>query len=125
MTTITTQLARNTSVFVINLKGVIEETTIFDHVMASAEKTTSPRGVEHVLFVEEGEDGDAIMWFLKKWQRGGKSEVVAQFETKEEAEEEKYQRVWKYDFLVDDQRDTSYYFSREEAEAIITERTQD
>lgn len=124
MSTITAQQARNTTVFVINnYKNEIEEITLFDHIIESAEETTSPRGVEHKLYINEGEDKEGnLVWFLKEWKPGGKSHIIDKFPTEEAADEEKFQRIWKYDFMTDDQRDTMYWSTREEAEAELKER---
>jgi hypothetical protein len=122
MSTITAEQARNITVFVITNYVKIEETTLFDHVMGSAEKTTSPRGVEHKLFVTPGDADDELGWFLKEWQRNGKSQIVSRYDSEGAAEEAKFQRIWKYDFLEDDQRDTEYWHEREGAEAVVNER---
>jgi hypothetical protein len=115
------QEARNTIVFVLNYKGDIEQTNLYDHVVESAEKTTSPRGVMHKLFIEQDRENDR--WLLKLWgSRGqGPAQLVASFETKEEAENEWFTRTYNYDFMEDDQRDTNWYPTREEAERHVAE----
>lgn len=120
------QQARNTQVFVIDYNGRIQETNLYDHVEVSAEKTTSPRGVMYKMFFEEymfeADEADEAPfewspYVLKMWGSGGRgpADVLAIFDTKEEAEDEWFRRTYEYDFLPDDQRNTAYYSSREEA----------
>lgn len=114
--TYSAQQARNTPVFVISSEGTIEETNLYDHIAESAEKTTSPRGIMYKLFIEQDRESD--LWQLKMWGFGGRgpAQVVETFETEEQAEDEWFARTEKYDFARDDQRDTQYFFTREEAE---------
>lgn len=122
MTTITTQQTRNTKVFVINYKNEVEETTLYDHVMESAEETTSPRGVMRKVFVEEVDNGETIVFELRKWEANGRARTIDTYSTEEEAANELYTRTYRYDFMTDDQRDTMYWNTREEAEAELNER---
>jgi hypothetical protein len=125
------QQARETVIFVIE-NGKVVETTLYDHVTASAEKTTSPRGVMTKLFFEEGvtcnyneeteRDEEIATWSLMIWQANGRAKTLNIFVTKEEAEDEWFTRTYNHDFLPDDQRDTSYYSTAEEAEAALAER---
>lgn len=125
--------AKETIVFVLNYKGEIEETTLYDHVTESAEKTTSPRGVMTKLFVEETtitdynydkeQDEDKTVWAVKMWgiHGSGPAKVVATFETEEQANDDWYTRTYNYDFQSDDQRDTSFFLTRAEIEQHIAE----
>src|ERR1043166_3489348 len=121
MTTLSAKQARNTKVFVINsYKNEVEETTLFDHVAESAEKTTSPRGVEHKVFVRQ--DEEAGTWELCRWEPNGSARVIDTYNTEEEANDEWYTRIYNCDFMPDDQRDTQYWNTPEEAEAELKER---
>jgi hypothetical protein len=123
MTTISAQQARNTRIFVINnYKMEVEETTMYDHVRESAEETTSPRGVMPKLFVEEVDNGEAIVYELRQWQPNGRARTVDTFDTEEQAQDEWYTRTYNYDFMTDDQRDTMYWLSFEEAEKELENR---
>jgi hypothetical protein len=118
--------AKETIVFVLNFNGEIEETTLYDHVTESAEETTSPRGVMTKLFVDNYveyfdrglEEESKEVWALKQWGFSGKSpaKIIATFDTEEEANDEWYTRVYNFDFQNDDQRDTSFFLTRAEAE---------
>lgn len=123
MTKITAQQARDTKVFVINnYKNEVEETTLYDHVMESAEETTSPRGVMRKVFVEEVDNGESIAYELRKWEAGGRARTIDTYLTEEEANDELYTRTYNYDFMTDDHRDTMYWNTREEADAELKER---
>lgn len=132
MSTTTAQQARDTKIFVINnYTNKTEETTLYDHVMESAEKTTSPRGVERKLFIKEVDvevksediDGHCVQKFsLRKWKANGHARIIDTYDTETEAQNELYTRTYNCDFLPDDQRDTMYYMTREEAEAELKER---
>lgn len=120
----TAQQAKDTTIFVIE-NGEVVETTIFVHVAGSARKTTSPRGVMYEMFVEEveidmDEYGDTLeenqtKWALKKWSTNGRATIVELFDTEEDADDEWFRRHEAYDFVNDDQRDTRYWFTEEEA----------
>lgn len=125
--------AKETIVFVLNFNGEIEETTLYDHVTESAEKTTSPRGVMTKIFVEETtvteynsdteEDEEKTVWAVKQWgfHGNGPAKVVATFETEEEASDDWYTRIYNFDFQADDQRDTSFFLTCAEAEQHLVE----
>jgi len=130
--------AKKTTVFVINCKGEIEETTLYDHVMESADRTTSPRGLMPVIFVEEttiinddaGDDNEDAwffepVWAVKSWKhmnQFSQPTVIADFATKEEAEDAHYTYIYNDDFQKDDQRDTFFFTTREEAEKMLADR---
>ena len=159
MTTLSAQQARDTKVFVINWHNkpepIIEETTLFEHVCESAEKTTTPFGIGckmftrekmgsfyqktgdvkkiitesayEILFDEDREDyeyyGEGIVaWELCKWMPNGKAHVIDTYDTEEEANDEWYTRTYNCDFMPDDQRDTAYYSTEEEAKVELKER---
>ena len=121
MTTQSAQQARNTKVFVINnYSNEVEETTLYDHVIESAEETTSPRGVMTKLFVQENEEEST--WEVRHWEPNGRARVIEAYTCEEEATDEWYTRIYNSDFQPDDQRDTMYFNTREEAEAELKER---
>lgn len=114
------QQALNTKIFVINgHKMEVEETTLYDHVVESAEETTSPRGVMTKLFVQENEEEST--WEVRQWEPNGRSRVVDSYSTEEEARDEWYIRTYNYDFMPDDQRDTRYWANKEEADSALQE----
>jgi hypothetical protein len=122
--------ARNTKIFVIE-NGEVVETTLFNHVIESAEETTSPRGVMHKMFIDEidveefdSEDqyvGTTQRYILREWQANGRSRELDRFNSEEAANDEWYTRTYNYDFTPDDQRDTRYWFTRDEAEKEMNE----
>lgn len=120
--------AENTKTFVIEHQNVIE-TNLYDFVMKSIDETTSPVGVMPRIHVRHesfscsyglrnrvnNNEGKYEVW---SWGvSGNNSSFIEEFETREEAENYIFQLVFKYDFISDDQRDTSYYFSIQEAES--------
>lgn len=132
MNTKSVKAAKETTIFVINYNGDVEETNLYDHVMESADKTTSPRGVMTRIFVEEAQldqEGNEVVsdftnaWVVKTWGVGGRgpSKIIANFETEEEARDDWFTRIYNFDFQQDDQRDTNYYSTRKEAEKHIAE----
>lgn len=77
----------------------IEESTLAEVVRLSAEETTSPRGIEPELHIEERNDG----WELRMWGRcGNGSSFVEWCETREEAERRWLELTYEYDYLNDD-----------------------
>lgn len=128
---ISAQQARDKKVFIINDKNEVEETTLYDHVVESAEMTTSPRGIEYKLFVIEVEDvideesNEHVNKFeLRKWRRDGRSDLIESFDTEADAQDEWFDRTYRFDFLPDDQRDTMYFETWEQAEAEAGDRKQ-
>ena len=119
----------------------------YDFIMQSAEETTSPRGVEMKLHVREKErqcscynededtfnencekcdHGTELVYEVWDWGfRGQYPKKVDTFETEEEAEDFIFQRTYEYDFMRDDQRDTTYFDTKEEAEAEMISRYMD
>lgn len=77
----------------------IEKSTLAEVVRLSAEETTSPRGVEPKLHIEERNDG----WELRTWEIGGRSLLVEWFETEEEAERRWLELTYEYDYLESDE----------------------
>ena len=127
MTNITRKEAEETKIFVIGSNGV-EETNLYEFVMISAEETTSPRGVETKLHIRHsGYDAPRFASYAaypneedvyEVWNwgfRGQNPSIIDGFETEAEAEDFIFQRTYDYDFSKDDQRDTNYYYSYEEA----------
>lgn len=128
---ITAKEAKDLKIFIIE-NNEVYETNLFDHVSASAEETTSPRGVMYKMFVEEVEDamymGDVVegkKWALREWKANGRASIVELFDTEEEADNEWFRLHEAYDFAKDDQRDTSYYMTEAEATAALHERNYD
>ena len=120
MYTQSAQQARNTKIFVINgHKMKVEETTLYDHVVESAEETTSPRGVMHKVFIQHNEE--EVTWELRRWQPNGHSALIDSYTSEEVANDEWYTRTYNFDFIEDDQRDTRYWIDREEADAALEE----
>jgi hypothetical protein len=115
-----------------------------EFIMQSAEETTSPRGVERKLHIRECErqcscynddddtfdencekcyHGTELAYEVWDWGfRGQYPSKLDTFETEAEAEDYIFQRVYEYDFLRDDQRDTMYFDNIEEAEDEMIER---
>ncbi|GEM_PF-3279467 len=105
----------------------VVETNLFDFVMQSAEETTSPVGVMPKLHIRHEDfqcrygrlnavnnnDGLYEVW---NWGPSGNgSHFIDVFETKAEAEDFIFNRTYDYDFNNDDQRNTQFFFTREEA----------
>lgn len=116
----TLQEAKDMIVYCLDAKGEIYPTSLFDHVMESADEVTSPRGIETKIFIEEFEEatGDGeytTRYGLYNWLGGQKKTLIELFDTQEEADNEWFRRIMDYDFMRDDQRDTRYYSSIEEA----------
>lgn len=148
----TTYTAKNGRVITLSPRLVnfalrVNETNLFDFVMESAEETTSPRGVERKWHVREKEqqcscydeenetfdpecekcyEGTEIVYQVCSWGIGNWSpKVIMTFDTEEEAADFLFDRIYKYDFLNDDQRDTEYFSSEEDALEAIVERMAD
>ena len=118
------QEALNSMVFVFNYSDEIEKTNLYDHIMESADETTTPRGVGKRLHVRENED--EATYELWSWGAlGNNPYFIDSFDTEEEAEEELFARTYEYDFMTDDQRDTSFFYTRDEAENVLKERLED
>lgn len=104
----------------------IAETDLLSFVYDSAEETTSPRGVERKLYILEVEGETENVYELRLWGPNGHgTTLIDTFDTEEEAEDEAFNRTYTYDFLTDDQRDTWYSESREDAEQYLVERYAD
>jgi hypothetical protein len=137
----TAKEAQEAEVWVIENQRPVK-TNLYDHVMASAEATTSPRGVENKLHIREHEtpcncvddEGDhnedckncykgvQIEYCVYDWGfRGQYPRLIETFETEEEAANEIFERTEKYDFQNDVNRDTNYFYSQQEAERDICE----
>lgn len=146
----TAKQARETKIFFleqINQQGNLRvaETSLYDFVMESAEETTSPRGNERKLHIRETErqcscwdtkveddfdpdcekcyQGTEIVFKVWDWgPMGQRPRVLETCNTEEEAEDYIFQRVYEYDFMRDDQRDTEYFYSEYEAKQAVIER---
>lgn len=62
------------------------------------------------------------VWY---WGVGGKASFVSEFETEEEAEDYIFQKTYEYDFQKDDQRDTVFWESYDEAMQELIARIAD
>jgi hypothetical protein len=127
--------AKKTIIFIIE-NGEIVETNLFDHVMGSVDETTSPVGVmrrfhirhrdNHHLSDRRGllkttinKEGKFEVW---TWGvRGNNPRFIQEFETEDQAEDWLFQRTYEADFVQDDQRNTSYYHSQEDAAHALSE----
>lgn len=123
MANITATQAKATTIFYLTADNEIESDNLFDFVMESEEMTTSPRGVEGKVFVQENEESQT--WDLREWQPNGHSRAIETFDTEEEANDEHFDRIYKYDFLPDDQRDIQYFITMQEAEEALADRLND
>ena len=134
---ITAKEARETTVFVIEDQAdpQVVQTTLYDHIMASAEETTSPRGVERKLHFKEVEQqcscwndsedtfspecekcyrGYELVYKVYEWV-GQKAALHEVFDYVEQAEDFIFQRTYNFDFWKDDQRYTEWYDTYEDA----------
>jgi hypothetical protein len=118
--------AQNTEIFVIE-DNKVEKTNLYDFVMISASETTSPVGIMPHMHIRHedyfcrygrlnsvnNDEGHYEVWL---WGHSGNgSTFVQEFETESEAEDFIFERTYLYDFEKDDQRDTCFYESYEEA----------
>jgi hypothetical protein len=127
MNTTTVKEAKEQKIFVIDSSNGVEETNLYDFVMESAEETTSPVGVMNKLHIRHEDyscrygqldsvNNDEGLFEVWMWGPSGHgSQFVDSFETEEAAEDFIFQRTYDYDFLSDDQRNTMYFDSYEEA----------
>lgn len=123
----TAKQAREIKIYAIDADGVYK-TNLFDFVMESGELTTSPRGVEPKLHVRSNKHSvdnycDEPVYEVWDWGVCGQyPRKVDTFETEEEAEDFVFQRVYQFDFLKDDSRDTQYFEVEEDAEEELIRR---
>lgn len=128
---ITIKEAKETKVFVIN-NNEIEETNLYDHIMVSAEETTSPRGVENKLHVREkyedvfDQNGELECQnqCFEVWTwgfRGQYPKFIERFETPEDAENDIFERTFNYDFENDCNRNTQYFETYDDALETMAE----
>lgn len=112
----------------------IESDNLYDFVMKSAEETTSPVGVMPKLHIRHEDyscrynkindvnnsEGLYEVWI---WGPSGSGQTLLDsFETEEEAEDYIFDRTYEYDFATDDQRDTTFYYTIEEAQSELIQR---
>lgn len=122
--------AKRINIYVVDDTDIVE-TKLYDFVMLSVDETTSPVGVMPRIHVRHenfscsyglrnrvnNNEGNYEVW---TWGvKGNNPSFIEEFETREEADNYIFQLVFKYDFISDDQRDTSYYFSVQEAESEL------
>jgi len=62
-----------------------------------------------------------IRWQLREWMLNGKSRLIETYETEDRVNDEWFDRTYNSDFLPDDQRDTRYWYTREDAETALDE----
>lgn len=108
--------AKQTTVFTYDENGAYS-VNLHDFIMESADKTTTPHGIDYICYIRENENG----WDLRKWvAHGSQSFLVGTVETEMDAKE------WLWDkhciaFDEDDQRNTSHYSTLEEAQDAYKE----
>jgi len=122
----------------------IEETSLYDFVMASAPETTSPNGVQRKLHIRVKEQqcscwndkedtfdpkckkcymGTEVVYAVYEWGPYGRGKrLLETWDTEEEAENQIFVYVYEVDFQNDDQRDTTYYDSLAAAEEALADR---
>lgn len=132
MSNFTVANAKNTPIFVVENESVIE-TNLFDFVMQSAEETTSPVGVMPKLHIRHEDyhcrygklnavkNNERLFEVWLWWSYGNGSHFIGEFETEAEAEDFIFNRIYDYDFMSDDQRNTQFFFTREEAMQDLVE----
>lgn len=104
----------------INLKIEVESQSLYHHIMESCDETTTPRGVAPRLYIVEKDEN---CWHLKTWGVNGNNPAfIQEFETEEAALNEFFWLTYEYDFLRDDQRDTEYFESMEDAQEAMIQR---
>lgn len=111
--------AKNTTVFLVDAFATINSNPIkavnlFKHIAGYAEQGTNPDGVGPKLFIREADES----WELRYWIRGGKSRLIDSFSNEDEADEEWFQRTYKYDYLEANESN-QYFDTYQEAEAEI------
>lgn len=128
--------AKETIIFAIEDDQIYSE-PLYDFVMKSAEETTSPVGVMTKLHIRHEDyscsygkrnavnnsEGLYEVWIWGPWGNG--QTFLDSFETEEEAEDYIFNRTYEYDFATDDQRDTTFYYTIEEAERELLQRYSD
>lgn len=122
----TAQGAKETKIFVIE-NGKVVGPNLFDFVMISTKETTSPVGVMPKLHLRHEDYGcrynllnrvrnDQGLFEIWYWGvNGNHPSFVTEFETEEEGFDFIFQQTYEFDFLTDDQRNTMYYETYEEA----------
>jgi len=89
--------------------------------MESAEETTAPAGVERIYHIRSPRIGYEGVYELRKWVgTGSRSIMLDVFFNEEEAKEALFQ-FHQIEFEQDDQRNTAYYSTLEEAQAAYNE----
>jgi hypothetical protein len=118
--TTTAQQARESVIFVIEENQPVQ-TNYYDHVMASQNEVNTPRGVMADMVKKFNEETEK--WDVFGWRRDRRNwELVDSFDTEEEADDEIFKKVVRYDFDRDDQRDTQFFHTIEECRAEIIAR---
>jgi hypothetical protein len=112
------EAAKATIIFLIDSEKLeVYQSNLYDHVMESAEWTTASVGNAQKLHIV-----DNHLYELREWNRYGGYRVIDTYEAITDAEEELFDKVYRLDFLRDDQRDTSYIDTKEEAESELEDR---
>jgi hypothetical protein len=117
MKNLTLKQAQEKTIFYFDYSGKIKTMNLADFISESTDVTTSPRGVEARLHIREVQDdnGNVISYDIWSWGiRGNNPCFVESFETEEEAQEYLF-KASIYDFDKDDQRDTRFFDTLEEA----------
>lgn len=115
----------------------IESDDLYNFVIKSTEETTSPVGVMSKLHIRhedyscsygkrnavKNSEGLFEVW---SWGATGNGQrFIESFETEDQAEDFIFQHTFEYDFLTDDQRDTTFYYTIEEAQSELIQRCVD
>jgi len=109
-----------TKLFIEGLNGILYKSRAFDNEIIT-EREYDKLDEE---FQEEYQPiGEAVIaWELREWMPNGKSILLETYDSEEDVDNEWFDRTYKFDFLLDDQRDTMYWYTIEEAEAGLAER---
>jgi hypothetical protein len=140
----TAQEAKNQTIYFVNRSYEVKETNLYDFVMESAHETTTPRGVGRKLHIRDKErecacwdgekdtfdplckkcyKGTEFVYQVWTWgPNGNRQRFIIAFDTEEEAEDYIFNYIKDTDFDFDDQRNTMYHHTEQEAlhEAIST-----
>lgn len=101
----------------------VEETTLLDWVRRSAEELNGAPKL-YVCEIPVNTDGD-VKYQVRLANSSGKSLLISEHETEDDARNDWFKRTHDYDFMPDDQRCTLYYDTLDEANAYILEAVKD
>lgn len=115
MEKLTLKQAQEKTIFYFDYSGKIKTMNLADFIFESAQETTTPRGVGRVFHIREQQDdsGNIEKYNIYQWWFSD-LRFIESFDTMEEAEECIFLCAC-YDFDKDDQRDTRFFHTLEEA----------